>query len=310
MNRFGPNSLSDGDGWFRVGTVQVTTTIAAVAMAIISLFFAAASPSFFSEGFWLSWETLRRFQLWRIVTWPLVNSISIWTILSIAVLFLFGREIEARIGKHRFAWMLAAMTLVGGVASAVVFSAYDAPTFVAGIPMGDPVAATAIAGVAELVQGLFLAFVLINPRARSFFGIPLWLFVAVFQLLDILSAVATRNWPQLANILAIDAVVALLVRAFGVTEFEQIPKIPLPSFVTGDPYQKANRAREKAQRAKHKSQGADVIAMPNTPRRTLEPLDQAYMDVLLDKIGEGGLDSLTRDERAKLDEYSRRLRDN
>jgi membrane associated rhomboid family serine protease len=209
-----------------VGTVQVTTTIAAVAMAIISLFFAAASPSFFSEGFWLSWETLRRFQLWRIVTWPLVNSISIWTILSIAVLFLFGREIEARIGKHRFAWMLAAMTLVGGVASAVVFSAYDAPTFVAGIPMGDPVAATAIAGVAELVQGLFLAFVLINPRARSFFGIPLWLFVAVFQLLDILSAVATRNWPQLANILAIDAVVALLVRAFGVTEFEQIPKIP------------------------------------------------------------------------------------
>ena len=37
-------------------------------------------------------------------------------------------------------------------------------------------------------------------------------------------------------------------------------------------------------------------------------LRQAEIDVLLDKISEHGLDSLTADERRRLDEHSRRLR--
>lgn len=40
------------------------------------------------------------------------------------------------------------------------------------------------------------------------------------------------------------------------------------------------------------------------------PLEQAELDVLLDKIGEGGLDSLNKMERKRLDELSRKMRGN
>jgi hypothetical protein len=40
----------------------------------------------------------------------------------------------------------------------------------------------------------------------------------------------------------------------------------------------------------------------------LDPSAQADMDHLLDKVGAGGLDSLTRAERKRLDGYSKKLR--
>jgi len=38
-------------------------------------------------------------------------------------------------------------------------------------------------------------------------------------------------------------------------------------------------------------------------------VEQAELDVLLDKIGQSGIDSLTKEERRRLDELSRRMRD-
>jgi hypothetical protein len=38
-------------------------------------------------------------------------------------------------------------------------------------------------------------------------------------------------------------------------------------------------------------------------------LEQAELDVLLDKIGQSGIDSLSKEERRRLDELSRRMRD-
>jgi hypothetical protein len=43
---------------------------------------------------------------------------------------------------------------------------------------------------------------------------------------------------------------------------------------------------------------------PGGPTR----LEQAELDVLLDKIGQSGIDSLTKAERRRLDELSRKMR--
>jgi hypothetical protein len=116
-------------------------------------------------------------------------------------------------------------------------------------------------------------------------------------------------------------VAALVMRAFGLAEQEAIPKIPLPGFITRDPYQKANRRREKEQRRQRRStasagrsaggrrapkQPADVVPIRPEPR--LDRTSQADMDALLDKISDSGIDSLTADERRRLDDLSRRLR--
>ena len=48
--------------------------------------------------------------------------------------------------------------------------------------------------------------------------------------------------------------------------------------------------------------------IPIRPEARLDRADQADMDWLLDKISASGMDSLTPDERRRLDEHSRRLR--
>jgi len=182
------------------------------------------------------------------------------------------------------------------------------------------------AGISRLVSPLFVVLVLWHPTIRTFFNIPLWAVVVVFEVFDLLQILDLRNaGAPIGGLLtfwaASLAVAALGARAFGITEFTQIPKIPLPQFITGDPYQKANRAREKQQRkgsaggGKSGGKGGGLRrskdpapVIPIRPEARLDRADQADMDWLLDKISASGMDSLTPDERRRLDEHSRRLR--
>ncbi len=168
-----------------------------------------------------------------------------------------------------------------------------------------------------------MVLVLWHPTIRTFFNIPLWAIVVVFEVFDLLQILDLRNaGAPIGGLLtfwaASLAVAALGARALGITEFTQIPKIPLPQFITGDPYQKANRAREKQQRKQSKGSGGSggglrrskdpAPVIPIRPEARLDRADQADMDWLLDKISASGMDSLTPDERRRLDEHSRRLR--
>ena len=68
-------------------------------------------------------------------------------------------------------------------------------------------------------------------------------------------------------------------------------------------------ARERTQRRTRRSKGADVIAMSPRQPKHLDRADQADMDRLLDKIAASGIDSLSAEERRRLDDHSRRLRE-
>lgn len=302
----------DDHGWFKAGQVQVTTSVLLAASSLLFMVLGVAAPGLFRDPLYYDPSLVRGGEVWRVVTWPLSNGVSIWLLLSAAMMYLIGGDIERELGRRRFAWLIGALVMLPAIAT-VAFDFVDA------------------AGISRVVSPLFVVLVLWRPMIRTFFNIPLWVLVVVFELFDLLQILDLRNstvvidgvrerFPigGLLTFWAVSlAVAALLTRAFGLTEFTQIPKIPLPQFVTGDPYQKANRAREKAQRTQAKgasgggrrrSSKEPAPVVPIRPEARLDRLDQADMDALLDKISATGIESLSTDERARLDDLSRRLR--
>lgn len=297
----------DDQGWFKVGQIEVTTSVLLAAASLIFMVLGVVSATVFRDPLYYDATLVRGGEAWRLVTWPLSNAVSIWLLLSAAMMFVIGSDIERELGRRRFAWLIGALVVV----PAAVTVGFDY---------------VGAAGISRIVSPLFVVLVLWHPNIRTFFNIPLWVVVVVFEVFDLLQILDLRNanFP-IGGLLAFWAasliVAALGTRAFGLTEFTQIPKVPLPQFVTGDPYQKANRAREKQQRKASPSAGraggksgglrrskdpAPVI--PIRPEARLDRADQADMDWLLDKISASGMDSLTPDERRRLNEHSRRLR--
>jgi hypothetical protein len=96
----------------------------------------------------------------------------------------------------------------------------------------------------------------------------------------------------------------LTTKAFGhAAEVPWIPRIPIGSRPPGSP---APRRASKAKR--HRQSGPTVVSGPWVGA-VQQPLEQREIDALLDKIAQSGLDSLTPHERRRLDEVSRRWRD-
>jgi len=303
----------DDHGWFKVGQVEVTTSVFLAGTTVLSIFLWVVRKSMFVYPLTMNGHLVRGGEIWRVVTWPLVNGPSIWVVLTVAMLYLVGNDIERELGRRRFAWLLGAMTVVPGLVGTLYPVGVD-------FPVREIAFVTEVFGANTLVSGLFVVLVLWRPTARWFFEIPLWIVVVVFEVIYALQVIDQGDWPGFVFWLSGLAVAALLARAFGLTEFTQIPKLPLPQFVTGDPYTKANRAREKSQRKQAKgsrpSSGSPLRrsskepapVIPIRPEARLDRTEQADMDALLDKISATGVDSLTPDERRRLDEHSRRLR--
>jgi membrane associated rhomboid family serine protease len=286
MDRFFPSN-QQSDPWFRVGTVDVTTTILIVGIGVCSMFAWAIDPRSLDPHKLLA-EDVRAGQIWRVFTWPLVNEPSIWTVLSLAIFFLFGREIERTLGRVRFLWFLLVLTVIPGIVGTLL----DLNAW----------------GLQLINTGIFLVFVMMYPTARSWFDIPLWVFGAVFLGITVLQLVGFREWDMLLFLLVTCATALLAARSFDLLpEIHWLPKIPIPGGSGGGGRQrkpKAPRRRGGRQRGP-----ADVIPIrPNQPTAA-DLLRQAEVDVLLDKISEHGLSSLTPEERRRLDEHSRRLRE-
>ena len=227
MNPFAPRS--NEDPWFRIGTLAVTTTVFICGVALVSMFVLAAAPGSL-DSLVLFPALVRRGEVWRLVTYLIPNDASLSSVISIVLVFIFGRELETPLGRVRYLWFVGIISVV----PAAIVSATGL------FPFGGA------AGLSYLELGLFAAFVASFPTARSFFNIPLWVLGAVFIGIQILQLVGDRAWDPLIFLLLELAVALLMARAFGLSELTQIPRVPLPAFITKDPYQKAHRQRELA----------------------------------------------------------------
>jgi membrane associated rhomboid family serine protease len=289
-----PERRDASDPWFRIGTLDVTTTILVVIASVASLFVWAAKREV-QEWLWLKPAEVRSGELWRLVTWPIANEPTIWTVITIAIFWYFGRQVEGLLGRNRFGVMLLLLAVIPGA----VAVALNVQLF----------------GLTPIELAVFLVFIADYPFVRFFFNIPGWAIGAVVVGIQLLQYLGLRDGDGLILLLVTIAVAALTARAMGLAQsLPWIPKIPIPS-----------GGRKRRKRTRRSSGQGDVIngpwstpsrsepyrgsTLPQPPRAEEHPQDQVELDELLEKISEGGgLDALSASEKRRLNEISQRLR--
>ena len=266
-----PGRRDHDDPWFRIGTLDVTTSVLVPALCVVSMFVWAANPDYLLPLVLFA-DDVRRGQVWRLFTWPLANDPDIWTAITIAMLWYFGRELERMVGRVKFAWMLVFLAVVPGLVGTL-------------LDINQ-------AGIRPVMIAVFCVFCMELPNVRFFFGIKAWIIAVVIVGVEVLKLIGFRL-PELILLLAVSLVTAVLAaRAFGVlASYEWIPKLGRRS---------RNRKRLRA--------GQTVVAGPWLGSSGPNPRDQHELDALLDKISASGIDSLARGEKARLNELSKKLR--
>lgn len=293
-----PEGGSTDRPWFRLGQVDVTTSVFVTILGAVSMVLWAMSPAASARLALIPSRVLEG-QAWRIVTWPLANQPTLWTIIGLAIFWYFGREIEGVMGRNRFAWFLVVLTVVPAIVAVVL-----------NVPQ---------AGFRPLQFSVFLLFIAQHPFARFFFGIPGWALGAVFLGLEILQLVGLREGRGVIFLFVTLAIAAMSARSYGMlNDISFIPRLPLPGGERRAPTRPSSRdtARRPSPRPAPRRRGGDAKGVGNVvpgpwdaPTAAADATAlQAELDALLDKISAGGMDSLTNDEKRRLNELSKLLR--
>ena len=278
-----PSSRDRTDPWFRLGSIDVTSTIIVAFLCVVSYFVYAANPAALLHIDLFPFD-VKRGQVWRLVTWPLSNQPDIWGAISIAIFWYLGSQIEARLGRVRYLWLLLLIT-VGPGALATALN-------------------VGVAGVRWIEIPIFVVFVCENPRARFFFGVQAWVLALVIVGIDILQLIGGRSAEVLLVYISSIVIGVLAARSFGMLdELPWVPRIKMRK--------RPNRRRVEPTPSFTKNKGGRPVVVegpwPTTP--VYKPMqDQAEVDQILDKIALVGMDGLTSDEKRRLNEASKRLR--
>jgi hypothetical protein len=290
-----PERRNAGDPWFRIGTLEVTTTVLVVLLSVVGMFIWAIDRTTWGKLV-LFPDLVRDGEIWRIITWPVANEPGLWPVITLAIFWYFGREIEGLLGRARFAVLLLLLAVVPGIAGTLV----DWPQ----------------AGLRPIEFAVFLIFVAEYPYIRFFFGIPAWAIGAVFLGIEALVLLGDRNEEGILFLLVTLATAAITARSMGlVSSLSWIPALPVGRRSSGGQKRRSSR----------RGGGGEVVAGPWPSSRTgpsrssglpqpppppppAYTADQAELDALLDKISDRGMDGLTNDEKRRLNELSKRMR--
>ena len=275
-----PSNRDRTDPWFRLGAIDITSSVLVAFVCVVSFFIYAANKSWLNPFIFIS-SDVRSGEVWRLLTYPLVNPPDIWVVISIAIFWYFGSQVEAQLGRVRYLWLLFLVTLLPGLVATLIDLPY------------------AYYGIRSIELAIFVVFACENPKMPFFFGIQAWIIAAVVVGIEILQLVGDRQSELLLVYLVALVTAVWTARSFGMlNDFQWLPKIPLP------------HRRAKQARPSKSSGGRQVVVdgpWPITP--TYKPMpDQAEVDQILDKIALVGMDGLTSDEKRRLNEASKRLR--
>lgn len=301
FSRLGPG---DDESWFRIGTLEVTTTWLVTFISIFGVIVSAFVPSLMVAMALFPQEVLHG-QVWRLITWPLVNdpSRTIWTVLTIFFFWYFGTQLERNLGRIPFArflaWLTLALSIVAVALSALLNSA-------------QPI----LAGLSSIQLIVVLLFIGEHPTARFFFNIPGWVIAAVLVGIQVLAYVGALAAGQGgAGVLLLNLLIGLLVAAALARRYGMLDEVPvINSLPGGGPAAprptRQRRPRRQSRRQARRHGSATVTPGPwGAASSSAAGSDRARLDALLDKIHASGMDSLSKKERQELTDLSRRLRD-
>ncbi len=307
-----PQRRGPSDSWFRVGTVEVTTTTFVAALGVLSFFLYALDKTLLGWFAFLPHKIVGG-QIWRLALWPLLNRPDVWTAFTIFLLWLFGNQLELQFGRVRFTKFMVACIVVPAVLTTgcyYVFGGVNQSNF-------DSLGTIALQGIRLMELGVFIAYIAEHPGAKFFFGIPGWVIGAVVIAVDVLSFMGDRLWLALVFELLIAATSLVMLRGFGFGQsVPWIPLLPLPAFVVGTSGKRNGGSRSSARPSKKSSKrvrrgekGSNSTVTGPWPGSGISPASQHEVDRILDKIASSGINSLSADERAQLEAASKARRE-
>jgi len=272
------------DPWFRIGTLDFTTTVVVVAAQVIGLFIVAlegtAGP--LMRQLPMIPDEVFRGHVWQVVTWPFFTWIGLFHVLTVFFFWYFGTQLENQLLRKRTAWLYLWCTLVfSGVGLAL-----------------SPFVPGDLYGLEPLQFVVLLLFIAEHPHARFFFNIPAWLIGVVLVGIQVLSYLADRYWFGLLSFLIGLAFCAVVAKSLGLLgDYRQIPSLNAR-------FHTHHRRRRAPRRTHSTPSGPIVVAGPwdNVSK------DQRELDSLLDKISQHGVDALSDTDRARITELRDRIR--
>lgn len=223
-------------------------------------------------------------QVWRLATYPLVSSPSVWFLFEMLMLYYFGREVENGLGWRRFGILYAGLILLGPVLLQAFASS------------GRP---QSLAGAGEIGFAVFAAFAAMHPGAQFFFGLAArWVFLGLLGVTS-LQLLSDHLTARFAVLLVSCLMSVFLIRKSGFNEpllgygfrwpFSGGVSLPTrrPSFSV------VNGGASSGRRA---SVSPTTEVVPDAG-----PHPEEVLDMLLEKIGRQGLSSLSAEERSSLE---------
>jgi len=251
-----------------VGRVPIYATTVIVALYVVSMIGVAIALASGAENVLdkLTFNTdpvLRHGEIWRCLTYAFVNPPDPWFIVSLVMLYIFGRDVEQHLGRKGFVRLYLGFLLLG-------------PSLLLAASLVSSQSLSLTQSWANFA--VFLAFAALYPGAQLLFQITAKLFAWVLVGISLLQLLAGRQWIEMLVLLATVSLAYYAIRHGSALDFRFMAQLR-PKF---------GRSKKPPLR---------VVKHPEE-----EPVDPHHIiDPLLEKISKNGLASLTRREREQLE---------
>ncbi len=319
------NQAPSRDGWFQIGTFDVTTSALIPMIGAVSMLVYAIDKVLLAH---LSFEPnlVAKAQIWRLVTWPIPNPPDIFVALALYLFYLFGTQLEQFLGRIQFLKYVMFCVIVPSVLMTALYLVVK----VAGADTSFLLGTSIVGGIRTLEVALLAAVAVEFPTMRFLFGIPARIIAAVFIAIDILQLLGDQLWGAVIFELVVVAVALIALRSFGMGSNlpSWVPVIQIPGLGNGQQTGRSGasvrvKSTAKAKRPSRSKEGSVVTgpwgetgtgtagpsASGSSTRTGLNRNDREEVDRLLDKIAASGMESLSNDDRTRLEEASKRLRE-
>ena len=247
-----------------VGRIPVYATTIIVALYVVSMVGVAIALASGAEAGLgkLTFNTesvLRGGELWRCLTYAFVNPPDPWFIISLVMLYIFGRDVEQHLGRKGFIRLYLGFLLLG-------------PSLLLAASLVSRQSLSITQSWANFA--VFLSFAALYPGAQLLFQITAKIFALVLLGISVLQLLAGRQWVEMMVLLATAFLAYYAIRHGSALNLDFVSRLrPVSS-------------RSKIPRLR-------VVKSPDD-----EPVDpHRIIDPLLEKISQNGLSSLTRRER-------------
>ena len=251
-----------------VGRIPVYATTIIVALYVVSMVGVAIALASGAEAGLgkLTFNTesvLRGGELWRCLTYAFVNPPDPWFIISLVMLYIFGRDVEQHLGRKGFIRLYLGFLLLG-------------PSLLLAASLVSRQSLSITQSWANFA--VFLSFAALYPGAQLLFQITAKIFALVLLGISVLQLLAGRQWVEMMVLLATAFLAYYAIRHGSALNLDFVSRLrPVSS-------------RSKIPRLR-------VVKSPDD-----EPVDpHRIIDPLLEKISQNGLSSLTRREREQLE---------